>query len=54
MATSFGRYDHYQANAIQYLKKGWLHLLLQMSSCMESHLHQCQYLSAALNLLSMM
>jgi hypothetical protein len=50
MATSFGRYDYHHAIAIQNLK-GWLHLAHKMSSCMGSHLHQCQYLLAALNLL---
>jgi hypothetical protein len=50
VATSIGRYDHHQANAVQNLK-GWLHVAHKMSSCTGSHLHQCQYLLAALNLL---
>ena len=51
VATSSGRYDHHQANVIQNLK-GWLHVVHKKSSCMGSLLPQCQYLLAALNLLS--
>jgi len=40
MATSFGRYDHHQTNAIQNLKKGRSHLMHTMSGCVGSHLHQ--------------
>ena len=50
VATSFGRYGHHQANAVQNLK-GWLHVVRKMSSCMGSHLYQYHYLLAALNLL---
>jgi len=50
VATSFGRHDHHQANAAHNLKV-WLHVVRKMSSCMASHLHQCHYLLATLNLL---
>jgi len=50
VATSFSRNEHHQASAIQNLK-GWLHVVHKMSSSIGSHLHQCYYLLAALNLL---
>jgi len=46
VATSFGCYDHRQANAIQNLKN-WLNVVHKMPSCMGSHLHHCQYLLSA-------
>ena len=43
MATSFGRHDHDQANAIKNLKKDSLHVVHKMSSCVGPHLYYRQY-----------
>jgi hypothetical protein len=51
VTTSFARYNHHQTSAVQNLK-AWLHLVHKISSCMGFDLHQCQYLLAALNFLS--